>query len=108
MGETRMHQYTPEIKQQSKKWTERLDPVPEKAKSVPSLGKVKAWVFCDMKETLLINYLEKRKTLTGKYYVSLLERLKTAFAEKCSKMANKQVLLHYNYLTQEFIKFITL
>ena len=42
MGETRMHQYTPEIKQQSKKWTERLDPVPEKAKSVPSLGKVKA------------------------------------------------------------------
>jgi len=40
MGETWIHHYTPESKQQSKEWTEACCSVPKKTSSIPSAGKV--------------------------------------------------------------------
>ena len=36
-----------ETKQQSKKWTARDEPIPKKAKAIPSAGKVMATIFWD-------------------------------------------------------------
>jgi hypothetical protein len=43
--------------------------------SIPSAGKVMASVFWDAEDILFIDYLEKGKTITGKYYSNLLTRL---------------------------------
>lgn len=56
--------------------------MPKKAKTVPSAGKVKASVFCGAKGILLIDYLEKGKTITGAYYASQIDKLDAAIKEK--------------------------
>ena len=68
MDETWIHHYTPESKQQSKQWTEAGRSAPKKTRSVPSAGNVMASVFWDAEGILFIDYLEKSKTITGKYY----------------------------------------
>ena len=70
MDETCIHHYTPESKQQSKQWTEAGCSAPKKTRSVPSAGKLMAWVCWDAKGILFIDYLEKGKT-TGEYYSNL-------------------------------------
>jgi histone-lysine N-methyltransferase SETMAR len=75
MDETWIHHYTPESKQQSKQWTEAGFSAPKKTRSVPSAGKVMASVFWEVEGILFIDYLEKGKTITGKYYSHLLTRL---------------------------------
>jgi histone-lysine N-methyltransferase SETMAR len=65
MDETWIHYYTPESKQQSKQWTEAGCSGPNKTRSVPSAGKVKASVFWDAEFILFTDYLERGKTLTG-------------------------------------------
>jgi hypothetical protein len=82
----------PESKQQSKMWTKRGEPAPKMAKTVLSAGKVMASVFWDAKGILLIDYLQKGKTINGEYYANLLNHLKTAIAEKCPGMNKKNVL----------------
>ncbi|KAK3084741.1 hypothetical protein FSP39_018193 [Pinctada imbricata] len=47
MYETWVHHFTPEAKQQSKQWKHPGAPLPKKAKTVPSAGKVMASVFWD-------------------------------------------------------------
>ncbi|XP_023212521.1 uncharacterized protein LOC111615326 [Centruroides sculpturatus] len=47
MDETWVHHFTSETKEQSKRWTERGESAPKKAKTVPSAGKVVASVFWD-------------------------------------------------------------
>jgi histone-lysine N-methyltransferase SETMAR len=74
MDETWIHHYTPESKQQSKQWTEACS-APKKTRLVPSAGKVMASVFWDDEGILFIAYLEKGKTINGKYYSNLLTRL---------------------------------
>jgi histone-lysine N-methyltransferase SETMAR len=75
MDKTWIHHYTPESKQQSKQWTEASCSAPKKTSLVPSAGKVMASVFWDAEGILFIDYLEKDKTITGKYYSNLLTRL---------------------------------
>ncbi|KYB27554.1 Mariner Mos1 transposase-like Protein [Tribolium castaneum] len=82
VDETWIHHYSPEIKQQSKQWTAKREPVPKKAKSVRSAGKVMASIFWDAKGILFIDYLEKGKTINGPYYASLLDQLKQKIQEK--------------------------
>lgn len=53
--ETWIHHYIPESKQKSKQWKHDDSPLPEKAKSVLSAGKVIASIFWDAKEILLID-----------------------------------------------------
>lgn len=49
-----------------------------------------ASVFREAKEILLIDYLEKGESITGEYYAVLLEKLKTAIAEKRPGMIKKR------------------
>src|SRR5436190_23298789 len=81
VDETWIHHFTPETKEQSKQWTAKGEPAPKTAKTVLSAGKVMATVFWDSHEIILIDYLQKRKTITGAYYASLLDKLKAELAE---------------------------
>jgi histone-lysine N-methyltransferase SETMAR len=76
VDETWIHHYTSETKEQLKQWISTGEPAPKKAKTVKSAGKVMATVFWDARGIILIDYLEKGKTITGEYYASLLEQLK--------------------------------
>jgi hypothetical protein len=62
------------IQQQSKQWTEARCSAPKKTTSVPSARKVIASVFWNAAGILLIDYLERDKTITGEYYSNLLTR----------------------------------
>jgi hypothetical protein len=89
MAETWIYLYTPESNQQSKQWREASCSVPKKTRSVPSAGKVMALVFWDA-ESILFNYLEKGKTITGEYYSNLLTRLDEKFHEKRPALQKKK------------------
>jgi hypothetical protein len=69
---------------------------PKKAKTVHSAGKVMATVCWDSQWIILINYLEKGKTITGASYSPLLDRLKTELQEKCPWLAHKKILFHHD------------
>ena len=45
-------------------WTRPGESAPKKAKTVPSAGKVKATIFWDSHGIILIDYLQKGKTIT--------------------------------------------
>ena len=55
-------------------WIRPGESAPKKAKTVPSAGKVMATIFWDSHGIILIDYLQKGKTITGEYYASLLDR----------------------------------
>jgi histone-lysine N-methyltransferase SETMAR len=90
MDEIWIHHYTPKSKQQSKQWTEAGCSVPKKTRSVPSAGKVMASVFWDTEGILFIDYLEKGKTITGKYYSNLLTRLDEKIHEQRPGLQKKK------------------
>ncbi|KAH0816471.1 hypothetical protein GEV33_006320 [Tenebrio molitor] len=96
VDETWIHHYTPETKQQSKQWIGAGESVPKKAKTVPSAGKVMATVFWDSRGVVLIDYLQKGKTITGAYYSSLLDKLNEAIKAKRPHLAKKKVLFHHD------------
>jgi hypothetical protein len=59
--ETWIHHYTPESKQQSKQWKEAGCSASKKTRSVPSAGKVLAFVFWDAVCILFIDILKRIK-----------------------------------------------
>lgn len=63
---------------------------------MPSAGKVMASIFWDPKGIILIDYLEKRKTITDQYYAALLEKFKAVIKENRPRVANKKVLFHHD------------
>jgi histone-lysine N-methyltransferase SETMAR len=95
VDETWIHHYTPETKEQSKQWVPSGESAP-KAKTVPSAGKVIATVFWDSQGIILINYLEKGRTITGASYSSLLDHMKTELQEKRPQLAHKKILFHHD------------
>jgi histone-lysine N-methyltransferase SETMAR len=70
--------------------------VPKKTSSVPSAGKVMASVFWDAEGILFINYLEKGKRITRKYYSNLLTRLDEKIHEKRPNLQKKKIIFHQN------------
>lgn len=96
VDETWIHHYTPETKQQSKEWTLVGESAPKKAKSVQSAGKVMATVFWDAKGIILIDFLEKGKTITAAYYSELLTRFDAKLKETRPHLARKKVLFHHD------------
>ena len=94
VDETWIHHYTPETKIQSKQWTAKGESAPKKAKTVFSAGKVMATVFWDSHGVILIDYLQKGKTITGAYYASLLDKLKAKIAEKLPHLQKKKILFY--------------
>ena len=82
VDETWVH-YEPENKAQfSHQWVGPGSPRPKKFETQPSAGKVMATVFWDAKGIIMLDFLPKRSTITGVYYVNLLDQLRTAIREK--------------------------
>ena len=66
----------------------------KKAKTVFSAGKVVATVFWDSHGVILIDYLQKGKTITGEYFAPLLDTLKAELAEKQPHLQRKKIPFH--------------
>ena len=79
----------PETKILFKQWTEKGEPAPKKAKTAFSTGKMMATVLWDSHGVILLNYLQKGKTITGAYYASLLDKLKAEIAKKWPHLQKK-------------------
>lgn len=75
MDETWIHYYTPESKRSSAEWLQENETRPKRPKTQRSAGKVMASVFWDAQGIIFIDYLQKGKTITGDYYVTLLDKL---------------------------------
>ncbi|KAF8778352.1 hypothetical protein HNY73_015083 [Argiope bruennichi] len=68
--------------QQLKQWTAKDELALKQAKSVPSAGNAIATVFGDLKGILLLDYLEKGRTINAEYYSNLLNELHFTIKEK--------------------------
>ena len=55
-----------------------------------------ALVFWDAKGILLIDYLQKGKTINSEYYCSLLNQLDEKIREKRPGLQHKQIIFHQN------------
>ena len=94
VDETWVHHFTPESKRSSMQWKHTDSPPPKKAKVTPSAGKVMATVFWDSEGIILMDFLEKGRTVTGQYYSSLLMKLRDAIQTKRRGKLSKGVLFH--------------
>ncbi|CAK1595648.1 unnamed protein product [Parnassius mnemosyne] len=91
--ETWVHHYEPESKQESIQWHKKGTPHPKKYKVSQSAGKIKATIFWDTDDILLIDYKERGVSITGEYHASLLDQLKEAIKEKRRGKLTKIVLI---------------
>jgi hypothetical protein len=82
MVEMLIHHYTLEFKEQSKQCREPGFSSPKKTRSVPPAGNIMASMFWDAEDILVIDYLEKCKTITGEYYSNLLTGLDEKYVRK--------------------------
>lgn len=96
VDETWIHLYTPETKEQSKQWISPGESAPKKAKTVPSAEKVMATIFWDANGVILIDFLEKGRTITGKSYSELLDQFDKKLKETRPHLAKKKVLFHHD------------
>ena len=55
-----------------------------------------ATIFWDSRDIILIDYLQKGKTITGEYYASLSDRFDAKLKEKNPHLAKKVLLHHEN------------
>ena len=94
VDETWIHHFTPETKEQSNQWTEAGGSAPKKAKTVQSAGKVMTSVFWDYKGILLIDSLQKGKTINSEYYCNLLDQLNLKIREKRPGLQQKKNIFH--------------
>ena len=85
-----IHWYPPDPIKQSKPGGN----APKKAKTVLLPGKLMVTVFWNSHGIILIDYLEKGKTITETYYATLLNRLKTRRQKKRIGITLKKVLFH--------------
>ena len=91
VDETWINYYTPETKNQSKMWTGPDESAPKKAKTVSFADNVMATIFWDSHGIILIDYLQKGKTIAGEYYASLLDRFDAILKEKRPHLEKKSV-----------------
>ena len=73
VDETWVHYYEPENKAQSRQSAGSGSPRPKKFKTQPPAGKVMATVFWDAQGIIMLAFLVKKSTITGAYYVNLLD-----------------------------------
>lgn len=96
MDESWVHHYDPETKEQSKEWRHPESPPPRKFRVQPSAGKVMLSVFWDTRGVLLIDFLDKGRTINGQYYCDLLTKLRAAIKSKRRVKLTKDVLLQHD------------
>ena len=73
--------YEPENKAQSRQWVGLRSPRTKKFKTQLSAGKVMATVFWDTTDDIMLDFLPKKRTVTGEYYAKLHDQLKTVIHE---------------------------
>ena len=88
----------------SRQWVGPGSPRPKKFKLQPSASKVMATVFWDAKGVIMLDFLPKRNTITGVYYVNLLDQLRTAIHEKRRSKLSKGVLLQQDNAESQLAK----
>ena len=93
VDETWVNYYEPDNKAQGHQWVGPGSPRQKKFKTQSSAGKVMATVFGNAKGFIMLDFLPKRNTITGVYYVNLLDQLRTAIREKRRGKLSKGVLL---------------
>ena len=91
-----IHHSMLEMRRESTHWNTRGEAAPIIAKSVLFTKMVMVSVFWDVQEVSLIDYLEKSKTITGKYYATFLIRLRAAILEKHLEIMKKVFYYHQN------------
>ncbi|GFY03386.1 mariner transposase [Trichonephila clavipes] len=69
-------------------------PYKERPKLKRQLAKAVASVFWDTQAILVIDYLEKGKTIHSEYYMVFLDQLNEKIKKKCTQMQKKKVLFH--------------
>ena len=94
MDKTWIQHYTPETKRSPSEWTAAGESRPKRPKTQKWTGKVMASVLWDPHGILLINYLEKGKTINSDYYMALLDRLSAGIKKKRPHMQKKKVPFH--------------
>lgn len=66
----------------------------KKDEDFPSAGMVLAAVFWDSQEIILMDYLEKVKTITDENYLLIMNCLRIELIEKRPRLARKKILFH--------------
>lgn len=95
--ETWVYDYQPESKQQSKVWVRRGSAPPVKFKATRSTGKTLLTVYWDCQGIVMVDYLQRGRTMTGEYYAELLRRLREAVkVERRGKLSRGVLLQHDN------------
>ena len=59
-----------------------------------------ATVFWDSHGVILIDYLQKGKTITEAYYASLIDKLKAELAEKLPHLQKNKIMFHQDNAPQ--------
>ena len=80
--ETWVPHFDPETKAESRQWKHSDSPPPRKFKVSKSVGKIMVSVFWDASGILLVDFLEKGRSINGEYYASLLGELRAAIVQK--------------------------
>ena len=93
VDETWVHYYEPENKAQSRQSVGPGSSRPKKFKTQPSAGKVMATVFWDAQGVIMLDFLAKKGTISGAYYVNLLGYLRIVIREKRRGKLSKGILL---------------
>jgi hypothetical protein len=82
-------------------------PVSKKFKTQKSSSKVLASVFWDKSGIFLVDYLKKCTTITAKYYVALIDKLKQQLTSKSRGMLSKGIThqkladLHFEFVKHQ-------
>ena len=94
VDETWIHYHTPKSNRQSAEWLQAGESRPKHPKTQCSAGKVMVSIFWDAHNIIFIEYLEKRKTIVGKYYVTLLDKLDKEIEKKWPHLDRKEILFY--------------
>ena len=92
-----IHHYDPKTPQEAKQWKHSTSPTPKRPRLSKTAGKLMMSIFWDCEGVLLIDFLERKKTINGDYYAGLIRDLRAAIKEKRrGKLASRVLLLHDN------------
>src|SRR5579862_8085227 len=97
--ETWVHYLTPETKRDSMAWKHSNSPPPKKFKIVPSAKKLMATVFWDHRGPLLIEYMEKGKTVNAEQYCNTLDKLRKVIRKRRPRLLSDGVILLHDNAT---------
>ena len=95
--ETWIHHYDPLSQLEAKVWKKPGEKTPSRPRIQRSTGKIMMTIFWDNEGILLMDYLSHGDTISGRYYASLIDRLRSAVLEKRrGKFSRGVLLLHDN------------